>query len=84
MSINISILKLAEATLGACALALVFAALAFLAGCVKGSKGMSMGVASGLAVLTYLLNTLGGLVNWPEELPFPFAVLSLHGTGYIE
>jgi ABC-2 type transport system permease protein len=70
MSINISILKLAEATIGACALALVFAAVAFLAGCVKGSKGTSMGVASGLAVLTYLLNTLGGLVNWLKDYRF--------------
>jgi ABC-2 type transport system permease protein len=70
MNIDINLLKLAEATLGACALALVFAAVAFLAGCVKGSKGMSMGVASGLAVLTYLLNTLGGVVNGLKNYRF--------------
>jgi ABC-2 type transport system permease protein len=70
MSIDINLLQLAEATLGACALALVFAAVAFLAGCVKGSKGMSMGVASGLAVLTYLLNTLGGVVNGLKNYRF--------------
>ena len=70
MSIHISTLKLAEATLGACALALVFAAVAFSAGCVKGSKGISMGVASGLAVLTYLLYTLGGMVNGLKNYRF--------------
>jgi ABC-2 type transport system permease protein len=70
MSIHISTLKLAEATLGACALALVFASVAFLAGCVKGSKGLSMGVSSGLAVLTYLLYTLGGMVNGLKNYRF--------------
>ena len=70
MSISISTLKLAEATLGACALALVFAAVAFLAGCIKGSKGISMGVAGGLAVLTYLLYTLGGMVTGLKNYRF--------------
>jgi ABC-2 type transport system permease protein len=51
-------------------LGLVFAALAFMAGCIKGNKGMSMGIASGLAVLTYLLNTLGGLVTWLKDFRF--------------
>ena len=41
MSINISMLKLAEATLGSVLLALVFASLAFLAGRIKGNKNMS-------------------------------------------
>jgi ABC-2 type transport system permease protein len=70
MSIDISMLKLGEATLGAMLLGLVFAALAFMAGCIKGNKGMSMGIASGLAVLTYLLNTLGGLVTWLKDYRF--------------
>jgi ABC-2 type transport system permease protein len=70
MGINISLLKLAEATLGAVLLGLVFASLSFLAGCIKGNKGMSMGITSGLAVLTYLLNTLGGLVNGLKDYRF--------------
>lgn len=70
MHINISLLKLAEATLGAGLLALVFGSLSFLSGCIKGNKGMSMGIASGLAVLTYLLNTLGGLVNGLKDYRF--------------
>jgi ABC-2 type transport system permease protein len=63
LGIDLSLLKLAEATLGAVALALVFSSLSFLVGCIKGNKGMTMGIASGLAVLTYLLNTLGNLVS---------------------
>ena len=70
MNIDISILKLGEATLGAVLLALVFASLAFMAGCIKGSKGVSMGVASGIGVLTYLLNTLGGMVSWLKGYRF--------------
>jgi ABC-2 type transport system permease protein len=70
MSIDISMLKLGEATLGSVLLALVFASLAFLAGSIKGNKNTSMGIASGLAVLTYLLNTLGGLVNGLKSFRF--------------
>ena len=70
IGIDISLLKLAEATLGAVLLGLVFASLSFLAGCVKGNKGISMGIASGLAVLTYLLNTLGGLVSGLKNFRF--------------
>jgi ABC-2 type transport system permease protein len=70
MGIDISLLKLAEATVGAVLLGLVFASLSFLAGCIKGNKGRSMGIASGLAVLTYLLNTLGGLVSGLKDFRF--------------
>ena len=70
MNIDISALKLAEATLGAVLLALVFGALAFLSGCIKGNKGMAMGVSSGVAVLTYLLHTLGGLVSGLKNFRF--------------
>ena len=70
ININISLLKLAEATLGAGLLALVFGSLSFLLGSIKGNKGMSMGIAVGLAVVTYLLNTLGGLVSWLKDYRF--------------
>ena len=56
--------------MGAVLLGLVFASLSFLAGCIKGNKGMSMGIAVGLAVLTYLLNTLGGIVNGLKDYRF--------------
>jgi ABC-2 type transport system permease protein len=70
LGIDLSLLKLAEATLGAGLLALVFASLAFLLGCIKGNKGMCIGIASGLAVLTYLLNTLGNLVSGLKDFRF--------------
>ena len=70
MNINISALKLAEATLSAVLLALVFGSVAFLAGSIRGNKGMAMGIGSGLAVLTYLLHTLGGLVNGLKNFRF--------------
>ena len=70
LGIDISLLKLLEATIGAFLLALVFGSLAFMLGCIKGNKGMSMGITSGLAVLTYLLNTLGGLVSGLKDYRF--------------
>ena len=70
LGIDISLLKLLEATVGALMLALVFGSLAFMLGCIKGNKGMSMGITSGLAVLTYLLNTLGGLVSGLKDYRF--------------
>jgi ABC-2 type transport system permease protein len=70
MSIHISLLKLAEATLGAVLLAMVFASLAFFAGSIKGNKNLSLGIASGTGVLTYILNTLGGMVSWLKNYRF--------------
>lgn len=70
LGIDLSLMKLAAATFGAMLLALVFGSLSFLLGCIKGSKGMSMGIASGLAVLTYLLYTLGGMVNGLKNYRF--------------
>jgi ABC-2 type transport system permease protein len=70
LDIDISLLKLAEATIGALALALVFASLSFLLGCLKGNRGMSLGISCGLGVLTYLLNTLGSIVNGLKDYRF--------------
>jgi ABC-2 type transport system permease protein len=68
--IDLSLLKLAEATIGALLLALVFSSLSFMVGCMKGNKSMSIGIASGLAVLTYFLNGLGGTVNALKDYRF--------------
>lgn len=70
LGIDLSLLKLAEATIGAMLLALVFSSLSFMVGCVKGNKSMSMGIASGLAVLTYFLNSIGGMVNALKDYRF--------------
>ena len=70
IGIEISLLNLAEATIGALLLALVFASLSFMLGCLKGNRGMSLGIASGLAVLTYLLNALGSIVSGLNDYRF--------------
>ncbi|MDD5190568.1 MAG: ABC transporter permease subunit [Dehalococcoidales bacterium] len=70
LNIDLSLLRLAEATFGAMLVALVFSSLAFMLGCVKGNKGMSMGIAGGLAVLTYFLNGLGGMVSALKDYRF--------------
>jgi len=61
--IELDLFKTAEATFNALMVALVFSSLALLLGCLKGNKGMSLGIASGVAVLTYLLNTVGAMVE---------------------
>lgn len=70
IDIDISLIKLAEATTNAMLVSLVFASLAFLLGCIKGNRGVSLGISCGLAVLTYLLNTLGSLVDWLKDYRF--------------
>jgi ABC-2 type transport system permease protein len=70
IGIKISLLNVAEATISVMALALVFGSFSFLLGCLKGNKGMSLGITSGLAVLTYLLNTLGSIVNGLKDYRF--------------
>ncbi len=70
LGIEISLLKLAEATIGALMLALVFATFSLFLGCLKGDRGLSLGISGGLAVLTYLLNTLGSIVNWLKDYRF--------------
>jgi ABC-2 type transport system permease protein len=70
LNIDLNLLKLAEATIGALMLALVFASLSLLLGCLKGNRGMSIGISCGLAVLTYLLNTLGSIVDWLKDYRF--------------
>jgi ABC-2 type transport system permease protein len=70
IDIKISLLKIAEATIGSLMLALVFASLSFLIGCLKGNRGISLGISSGLAVLTYILNTLGSMVNGLKDYRF--------------
>lgn len=63
INVDISLLHLAEATLSTLLLGLVFGALALFVGCLRGSKGLAVGVASTVAVVTYFLNSLGGMVE---------------------
>ncbi len=70
IEIDISLLKVAEATFNAMLLAMVFSTLALFLGCLTGNRGMSLGISGGLGVLTYFLNALGGLVDKLNDFRF--------------
>jgi ABC-2 type transport system permease protein len=70
INVDLDLLKLAEATIGSAVLGLVFGTLALLLGCLKGNRGMCMGIAGGLAVLTYILNGLGSIVEGLKDYRF--------------
>ncbi len=71
--------RLAEATLSITLLALVFGVLALALGAATGNRGLSLGVTSALAVVTYLLNALSAVVEGLK----PYRVLSpfYYATG---
>ncbi len=63
IGMEISLLRLAEATLSTALLGLSFGALALALGCATGKKGFSLGVASALGVVAYFFNALAPLVE---------------------
>lgn len=60
------------ATLNLFLLALAFGTVALAVGCATGSKGLGIGAPSGLALVTFILNTLAPSVDWLK----PYRVLS--------
>jgi ABC-2 type transport system permease protein len=68
VGMEIGLLELASAILANILLALVFSTLALVLGCATGKRGNSGGIAAGVAVLLYFVNTFGQLVNWLEPL----------------
>ena len=73
VGMDISLVRIAEATLSGALLGLTFGTLAFALGCAKSNRGLSMGVASALGVAAYFLNALAPAVGILE----PFRELSL-------
>ncbi|PKO21209.1 MAG: hypothetical protein CVU38_15985 [Chloroflexi bacterium HGW-Chloroflexi-1] len=77
VKMDINPVRLAEATFSAALLGLAFGALALALGCAAGNRGLSIGVASGLALATYLLNALGASVEQADPYrklsPFYYA-----------
>ena len=73
VDMDISLGRLAEVTWSGVLLALAFGTLALALGCVRGNRGMSVGVASALALAAYLLNSLAPLT----ETLKPYRKLSL-------
>ena len=63
IGMEVSLLRLAEITLSAALLGLVFGALAMALGCGTGKRGLSIGVTSAAGAAAYFLNALAPLVD---------------------
>ena len=80
VDLEASPVRMAAATLSASFLGLAFGALALALGCVKGSRGLSIGGSSALAVAAYFLNALAPLSETLEPIqrlsPFYYYISS--------
>ena len=63
VGMDISMFKLAEATISSALLGLTFGSLAFAIGAFTGNRGLSLGVSAGTAAATYVINTLASIVD---------------------
>ena len=63
VDMKIGFVNLLAATFSTVLVALDFGMLALFLGCLRGSRGMSLGISAALAVATYFLNSLGALVD---------------------
>jgi ABC-2 type transport system permease protein len=72
--------NVAAAMLHLALLGLVFGSLSLAIGAATGRLGASRGVPVGLAVLAYVVNGLGGLVDWlsPFQKVSPFYQYGAH------
>ena len=61
--VRVGSVHLVAATFSAWVLAVLFGAVALLAGCITGHRALAAGVAAGSAAAAYLLSTLGALVE---------------------
>ena len=68
VSMEVSYVRLAEATVSSALLGMTFGTLAFALGSATGKRGTAAGIASAVAVAAYLLNTLAMFVDWIETL----------------
>ena len=66
IDMDLSPLRIGEANLSCALLGLAFGSLALALGCTTGSRGLSLGVASALAVAAYFVNALAPLVDFLE------------------
>ena len=72
--------EVAAAMLHLALLGLVFGTMALAIGCLTGQAGLSKAVPAVVAVVTYVVNGLGGMVTWLEPLQrfSPFFQFSAH------
>jgi ABC-2 type transport system permease protein len=73
-SIAISLRRLAEVIFSCFLLGLIFLALSLALGCLSGKRKVSVGVSSGFAVITYLINAYAPMVEalQPYQIFSPF------------
>jgi ABC-2 type transport system permease protein len=72
VEMEISLFRIFEATLAALMLSYTFGAFALMLGSATGKRGLSIGVAAGIGVVTYLLNGFALIIDWLE----PYRILS--------
>ena len=63
---DLSMENLAAASFSGVLLGMVFGTLALAVGAATGKRGVSLGVASGVALLAFLIQTLAPIVDWLE------------------
>ena len=68
VGMDLSMANLAAATTSSLLLGIAFGSLTFAIGAITGSRGLSVGVSAGTAVATYVINTLGTIVDFLEPV----------------
>ncbi len=66
VGMDVSMFKLAQATVSSALLGLTFGSLAFGIGAFTGNRGLSVGVSAGAAAASYVINTLASIVDFLE------------------
>ncbi|MBL7120008.1 MAG: ABC transporter permease [Dehalococcoidia bacterium] len=70
--VDISLVRMLEASLSCVLLGLTFGALALALACITGKRGLSIGVAAGLGIVAFFLNGFGASIEMLE----PYRILS--------
>jgi ABC-2 type transport system permease protein len=66
IDMDISMVNLAAASFSGVLLGMVFGTLALAVGAATGKRGLSLGLASGVALVAFLIQTLAPIVDWLE------------------
>ena len=63
VNMEVSMINLVAAVTSSTLLGLTFGSLAFAVGAITGNRGLSLGLSSGIAVATYVINTLASIAD---------------------
>ncbi len=72
VGMDISVVRVAEASLSATLLGLAFGSIALAVGCAFGKRAMSIWVTAALGIAAYFINAMGPIVAGLEEKLSPF------------